>query len=437
MSLIKSRRPHVSDTLELPLNDRPLPPAVFRPALPIDLESFHDFGLPTRKLITNFALHEGLAAEVPTFVNEFWTARQRQASSLHEVSYRACFKPQLPRFFIERLTQPGDIVYDPFMGRGTTPIEAALLGRVPIGNDANPLSTQMTRPRLRPPHLAEVEMRLHQIPLDQPADMPDDLMAFYHPTTLRGISSLKRYLVARTESAKSDSIDEWIQVISLNRLTGHSSGFFSVYTLPPNQAVSAKSQRKINEKRNQSPPPRDVVKIILKKTRQLLGDVDQHARATLASVSNRALLLSRPAASTPQIPSNSVSLVVTSPPFLDVVQYAIDNWLRCWFVGIDPKNVELTVPKKLSDWKLAMTEVFHELHRVLKPGGHIAFEVGEVHGGKTKLEETVLPCGIQAGLEPVLVLINDQKFTKTANCWGVDNMAKGTNTNRIVVFRKR
>jgi len=53
-----------------------------------------------------------------------------------------------------------------------------------------------------------------------------------------------------------------------------------------------------------------------------------------------------------------------------------------------------------------------------------------------KLEEVVLPCGMEAGLEPVLVLINDQEFTKTANCWGVDNNAKGTNTNRIVLFRK-
>jgi hypothetical protein len=83
-----------------------------------------------------------------------------------------------------------------------------------------------------------------------------------------------------------------------------------------------------------------------------------------------------------------------------------------------------------------MTGVFRELHRVLKPGGHVAFEVGEVHAGKTKLEETVLPCGVAAGLAPVLVLINDQQFTKTANCWGVDNMGKGTNTNRIVLFRK-
>jgi hypothetical protein len=83
-----------------------------------------------------------------------------------------------------------------------------------------------------------------------------------------------------------------------------------------------------------------------------------------------------------------------------------------------------------------MTEVFHELARALKSGGHLAFEVGEVHGGKTKLEEAVLPCAVAAGLDPLLVLINDQKFTKTANCWGVDNNFKGTNTNRVVLCRK-
>ena len=69
-------------------------------------------------------------------------------------------------------------------------------------------------------------------------------------------------------------------------------------------------------------------------------------------------------------------------------------------------------------------------------GGYVAFEVGEVRNGMVKLEEAVLPCGIAAGLEPRLVLINDQEFTKTANCWGVTNNSKGTNTNRVVVFRK-
>jgi hypothetical protein len=96
----------------------------------------------------------------------------------------------------------------------------------------------------------------------------------------------------------------------------------------------------------------------------------------------------------------------------------------------------LTVPKKLDEWQEVMTQVFRELHRILRVGGHVAFEVGEVKRGKIKLEEAVVPCGLEAGLNPLLILINDQKFTKTANCWGVDNNAKGTNTNRVVVFRK-
>lgn len=406
-----------------------------RPTLQEELTLFHEQGKSTSVLITHPERGPGSLA-VPTFVNEFWTAKQRQAHSLHEISYRACFKPQLPRFFIERLTHAGDVVYDPFMGRGTTPIEAALLGRVPFGNDVNPLSVLMTRPRLDPPPIEAIIGRLNEINLSNPDEFSDELLVFYHPETLRAIASLKKYFRERRAASALDSVDEWIEMISLNRLTGHSNGFFSVYTMPPNQAVSVKAQRKINERRNQTPPPRDVRAIILKKSRQLLGDCTSATRHTLATVAQRASLLTGPASATPVIASGSVALVVTSPPFLDIVQYADDNWLRCWFAGIDPKSVKLTVPRKLEAWQAAMTEVFHELHRVLKPGGHLAFEVGEVHAGKTKLEEAVIPCGLTAGLEPLLVLINDQQFTKTANCWGVDNNAKGTNTNRIVLFRK-
>ncbi len=400
-----------------------------------DLATFREFGEATRCLTTAYRVASE-ERRATTFVNEFWTAKQRQASSLHEVSYRACFKPQLPRFFIERLTQPGDVVYDPFMGRGTTPVEAALLGRVPFGNDVNPLSLAFTRPRLRPPALDEIATRLHEINLADHDEFPEDLLVFYHPDTLREICALKKYCLQRVTAGVFDATDDWLRMVATNRLTGHSPGFFSVYTLPPNQAVSVESQRKINAKRSQTPTRRDVVKIVLKKSRQLLGDVDSTLRHSLTRVAKDSLLLTGAADATPQIPNDSVSLVVTSPPFLDVVQYATDNWLRCWFTGIDPQSVKLTVPRKLDAWAAAMTEVFRELRRALKPGGYVAFEVGEVHGGKTKLEETVLPCGVAVDLEPVLVLINDQQFTKTANCWGVDNMGKGTNTNRIVLFQK-
>lgn len=397
------------------------------------IRAFSEFGTTTRESFTPSA-DRGL--NVPTFTNEFWTAAQRAANNLHEVSYRACFKPQLPRFFIEQLTRAGEMVYDPFMGRGTTLIEGALLGRVPAGNDINPLSAMLVRPRLNPPDLEAVAERLKAIPFQRDLPTWDELLVFYHPETLREITALRTYLLERAAGGALDLVDEWIRMVALNRLTGHSAGFFSVYTLPPNQAVSLKSQQKINKDRQQVPPRRDVPSLILKKSRGLMRDLDPAVRLSLAKIGSGARLLNAPAAATHELPTGSVSLVVTSPPFLDVVDYAGDNWLRCWFAGIDPQSVKLTVPKKLESWQEEMTRVFMELARVLKPGGHVAFEVGEVRAGKVKLEETVITCGAAARLEPLMVLINQQEFTKTANCWGVDNNTKGTNSNRIVLFRK-
>lgn len=414
---------------------REVPPTRRNTALADELRAFREFGKATQTFDTAAATFGGAAVQVPTFVNEFWTSKQRAASNLHEVSYRACFKPQLPRFFIERLTAPGDIVYDPFMGRGTTVIEAALLGRIPCGSDVNPISAVLTRPRLNPPTLEEITTRLGEIDFRDAGEQPADLLVFYHPETLAEICALRNYLMARAKSG-GDHIDDWIRMVAVNRLTGHSPGFFSVYTLPPNQATSVKAQRKINEKRGQAPPRRHVAEIISRKSRLLLSDCDPAARRALARVSPPARLLTQHSAHVGQIGAGTISLAVTSPPFLDVVDYAGDNWLRCWFIGVDPASVKLTVPKKVEEWQRAMTEVFRELHRLLKVEGHVAFEVGEVRGGSVKLEEAVVPCGVEAGLTPVLVMINDQKFTKTANCWGVDNNAKGTNTNRIVVFRK-
>ena len=363
------------------------------------------------------------------FVNEFWTSKQRQANRLHEISYRACFKPQLPAFFIDRVTDRGDRVFDPFMGRGTTPLQAALTGRFPVGNDINPLSRMLVRPRLRPPDLVEVSERLDDIDWHRGGCISTDLSAFYSKTTLRQILSLRTYLLERNASGNLDEVDDWIRMVALNRLTGHSSGFFSVYTLPPNQACSIERQRKINLKREQTPPDRNVPAIILKKSKSLLSQTEMPIRSDF-------LLGTAPASDTAFIDGASIDLVVTSPPFLDVVQYAKDNWLRCWFAGIDASDVPISMHRKVSDWQGFVRGVLREQARIVRAGGVIAFEVGEVRNGNILLERNVVAACEGLPLKVHGVMINQQDFTKTSNSWGVANGSKGTNTNRVVIMER-
>ncbi|MFW3146788.1 MAG: DNA methyltransferase [Thermoplasmatota archaeon] len=375
---------------------------------------------------------------VPVYTNSFWTSRQRQASSIHEISYRACFKPQLPDFFIKMLTDEGDTVFDPFSGRGTTVIQGALRRRSIISNDINPLSGILTRPRLFPPEMNSVKDRLKDIRFEEGYKAEMDLSMFYHQRTLSHLVCLREYLLEARRTGETEEVDEWIGMVATSRLTGHSPGFFSVYTLPPNQAVSPGRQSLINKKLDQKPPYRDVKALIIRKTRSLLRSLGPGDLENLRNAGRTAVFLEEEASSLPGIPEDSADLTVTSPPFLNIVQYAEDNWLRCWFNGIDPADVESRMSNSpdLDQWKRAMAGAFRELHRVTKSGGWIAFEVGEIRKGALRLEKHVAPIGIEAGLECVCIVLNNQTFTKTSNIWGVDNNRSGTNSNRIVVFRK-
>jgi len=385
-----------------------------------DLASYSAFGEVTHTEHNN---------GVPYFINEFWTAGQRQAHRIHEVSYRACFKPQLPAFFIDRLSEPGDIVYDPFMGRGTTPVEAALRGRIPYGNDTNPLSRAFTEPRINPPRLDQVTRRLAEIPWKEFNDIEnEDLLTFYHPDVLAQIEGLRRWLLEKDSAGLLDQTDRWIRMVAINRLAGHSTGFFSVYTLPPNQAVTVERQKKINEKRTQTPPLRDVPGIIAKKSRSLLSDG--------AAEAAESLFLTGQSHETAAIGDESVTLTVTSPPFLDIVNYESDNWLRCWFIGVDPADVKISKHRTIENWQEFIASTLRELARVTHPGGHVAFEVGEVRNGKVRLEEHVMAAASGLPFAILGVMINEQDFTKTSNCWGVSNNKSGTNSNRIVILQR-
>jgi DNA modification methylase len=390
------------------------------------------------KIKTRIEYYQFNNHSIPKYINEYWTAKQRQANSLHEISYRACFKPQLPRFFIELLTKEKDIIYDPFSGRGTTALEAALLNRRFIANDINPLSEILLKPRVQPPTLNEIAKRLDEIDLNKDIEPDIDLYMFYHENTLKEIINLRDYLIYKNQHNKEDYIDEWIRMVATNRLTGHSKGFFSVYTLPPNQTVTPNSQIKINQKKNQLPEYRNVKKLILNKSNDLLKDINEQIRHKLWHIKEDSLFFNSDARNTSMIESNSISLTVTSPPFLDIVQYANDNWLRCWFNNLDVNIISngIEMSKTLKAWNDFISKVFDELYRVTKNDGFVAFEVGEIRNGMIKLDEIVVDIGINSGFNCLGILINEQIFTKTSNIWGVNNNNKGTNTNRIVIFQK-
>ena len=237
--------------------------------------TFNDLSDSYLKRKTELEYFEVEGFRIPRFVNEFWTSKQRQNNPIHEVSYRACFKAELPRFFIKLLTKENDVVYDPFAGRGTSILEAALLNRNIIANDINPLSTILSKPRLYIPSCEEVEERLKKIKFRNVLKADIDLSMFYHSETESEIVSLRNYLIRKKKDEEEDFIDDWIRMVATNRLTGHSKNFFSVYTLPPNQAVTQERQKRINMQRKQRPAYKDVKFIIMKKSRDLTSGINK------------------------------------------------------------------------------------------------------------------------------------------------------------------
>lgn len=110
------------------------------------------------------------------------------------------------------------------MGRGTTPVQAALMQRQSFGNDINPLSVLLSRPRLRPISLQSVMAALQTVDWSKGEIEREDLLAFYHPATLKKLEALRSWIADRAPLG-ADSVDpvaDWIRMVAINRLSGHS-----------------------------------------------------------------------------------------------------------------------------------------------------------------------------------------------------------------------
>jgi hypothetical protein len=112
--------------------------------------------------------------------------------------------------------------------------------------------------------------------------------------------------------------------------------------------------------------------------------------------------------------------------------------MRNWFAGVEDTGFEgqFIYERTVEGWCDRLAPVFLELHRVVKPGGWLVVEVGEVKKSSLLLEELLLPIGEGAGFSPVGILVHAQRFTKTAHIWGVRNNESGTNSHRMAIFRK-
>ncbi|EPG74836.1 methyltransferase domain protein [Leptospira fainei serovar Hurstbridge str. BUT 6] len=365
---------------------------------------------------------------------EFWTAKQRQAHPIHYVvSYRASFKPELPSFFIGKyLGSKKGVVFDPFGGRGTTALQANLEGHSAIHNDISPMSLVLAKSRQTIPSVPDLERRLSQLDLSAKVSEEEgdsNLLHFYHKDTLRELKNLRKILLT------DDSPEiKYLGLTALSRLHGHSTGFFSVYSFPQ-ISIPPLAQKRNNEKKGIKPEYREVKPRILQKLKR---DLKENLPPFFHEFSSRNLYTNHSSLELSSLPDSGTDLVVTSPPFLDKVNYEEDNWLRYWFLDITLEKAQKpSIFGTLAGWCEFIQGTLRELSRVIKPGGVLVLEVGEVRKGKTvfNLDEYVIRCSEGTGLVWENTYINDQKFTKLANCWNVSNNEKGTNSNRCVVFR--
>ena len=82
--------------------------------------------------------------------DSLWIIDKRDNSGIHSASYHGNFIPQIPNQLFTRYTKKGDWILDPFMGSGTSLIEAQRMRRNSIGIELQTELVEHVRNKIQP-----------------------------------------------------------------------------------------------------------------------------------------------------------------------------------------------------------------------------------------------------------------------------------------------
>ena len=288
--------------------------------------------------------------------------------TLHQLSpYIGKIKSTIAGELIERYSQKGDLIVDPFAGAATIPLEAAIRGRRTLAADSSPYSHILSRAKLNPPrnlssavsHAEAALLEALSLPSPDLRSVPLWVRQFFHPKTLS--EALRFAAVARKSG------NEFLMACLLGILHHQRPGFLSY---PSSHLVPYLRTKKFP--RRWYPAMYEYREL---RPRLLAKVCRSYRRFSLPPTGGNTSILS--AVEQLEMPRR-IDALITSPPYMNALDYGRDNRLRLWF--IDPslaKSVDRDIAQRCKAFTDALTSPATKLQKSLKRGGYAVFVVGE------------------------------------------------------------
>ena len=298
--------------------------------------------------------------------------------TLHQIGpYIGKMRPSLARQLVMHYSKQGDWVWDPFCGSGTLPLECRLLSRHVIAADINPYACALTRAKLHAPisedlcfsQLNLAAKALDNLPEENADEIPQWVESFFHDQTLWETKAL---LVEFIRKRCFFNIGCLLGILHHQR-----PGFLSY---PASHLVPYLRDKLYP--RDQYPDAyeyRDPIPRLKAKIKRMLKSPPSHL-TTRFRVLQKSVIEK-------YLPNASVDVIITSPPYMNALDYARDNRLRLWFIGVDDyKTVKEKEIGRISTFKKDMLVTLQIMSQVIKPGGACVLVLGDVTSTNRKYD---------------------------------------------------